>query len=52
MNKEKIKKIGEIAIAIIIPLLVGGISSLLTMDGMIWMVFLLITHHQVIALTN
>ena len=34
MNKEKIKKIGEIAIAIIIPLLVGGISSLLTMDGM------------------
>ena len=31
MNKEKIK---TIAIAIIIPLLVGGISSFLTMDGM------------------
>jgi len=34
MNKDKVKKIGGIAIAIIIPLLVGGVSAFLTMDGM------------------
>ena len=34
MNKEKIKKIGGIIVAILIPLLVGGLSTLLTMDGM------------------
>ena len=34
MNKDKWKKIKEISIAIIIPLLIGGISAFLTKDSM------------------
>ncbi len=34
MNKDKITKIKEIAIAIAIPLIIGGLSSLLTMNAM------------------
>lgn len=34
MNKDKIKKIVPIVIAIFIPLLVGGLSTLLTINGM------------------
>ena len=34
MNKDKLKEIGKYAIAILIPLLVGGISALLTKDAM------------------
>lgn len=34
MNKEKWKKIGSVALAIIIPLTVGGLSAFLTRDAM------------------
>lgn len=34
MDKEKLKKIGKIAISILIPLFVGGLSALLTSDAM------------------
>ena len=34
MNKNKLKEIGRYAIAILIPLLIGGLSALITKNGM------------------